>query len=119
MVSSQPQVKPVFLKISDKLVTDEEKDRESDRGVPQRRVLGHDGKHGSLDHVVDDVRGQWVLAKRSEDADLDAGDITEWYEQSIERQRKSRWKRVRTAGSRSSCSSSSNHEDESWLEGVA
>ena len=55
---SEPQVDLVLLQIAYEQVRDPEEDRQSHQAVPERRVPGHHGEDGTLDHVVDDVGGQ-------------------------------------------------------------
>ena len=76
----------MLLEVPNELVADHEEHRQADHGVPERGILGHDRQDGPLNHVVNDVGGQRVLAERAEQADLDPADVAQRNEQCIKSQ---------------------------------
>src|SRR5262249_55994678 len=82
-LESQPQVDLVLLEVANEEVGDAEKHGQGSQAILQRRVARHNRMDRPLDHVVNDVGGERVLAKRAKEADLKAGDIAQRDEQRI------------------------------------
>src|SRR5262249_17415904 len=81
--ASEPQVDPVLLEVANEEVGDAEEHGQGSQAILQRGVARHNRMDRPLDHVVNDVGGERVLAKRAKEADLKAGDIAQRDEQRI------------------------------------